>query len=129
MKTIIRSKYPTRLISQFTNLPINQTKGGEKRMRYSKIILTLGVVVSVLVTLITSWAAEDIRNTKHNLSSTVVTGGVAGTTDNVTSDTTEVCVFCHTPHGSRTPGSEAEKAFPLWNRKISTDLSSAPTYV
>src|SRR3990172_6139936 len=109
MKIIIRSKYPTRLISKFTNLPINQTKGGEKRMRYSKIILALGVVAFVLATLITSWAAEDVRNSKHNLS----------TNPNIlATGTTEVCVFCHTPHGGDT--TVGGGAAPIWNRSLST---------
>src|SRR3990170_5040999 len=109
MKIIIMSKYPTRLISKFTNLPINQTKGGEKRMRYSKIILALGVVAFVLATLITSWAAEDVRNSKHNPS----------TNPNIlATGTTEVCIFCHTPHGGDT--TVGGGAAPLWNRTLSS---------
>ncbi len=50
---------------------------------------------------------SDIMNTKHNLS---VTG--PGTVTAVTE--TEICVFCHTPHGATSfPGS------PLWNRQLS----------
>ena len=49
---------------------------------------------------------EDIANTKHNLSDNqdINAGG-----------TTEVCVFCHTPHGANdsAPGSA-----PLWNRPV-----------
>ena len=46
-----------------------------------------------------------IRNTKHNLSS-------SSTGTNKT-DTGEVCVFCHTPHGSSTTA-----AAPLWNKAV-----------
>ena len=39
-------------------------------------------------------ASAGIANTKHNLS----TGGTG--TVHVTTGTDEICVFCHTPHGS-----------------------------
>ena len=48
---------------------------------------------------------SDVRNTKHNLSVTGP-GDVKATTES------QVCVFCHTPHGA-TPG-----ATPLWNREV-----------
>ncbi|MFQ5431333.1 MAG: hypothetical protein ACE5EN_02350 [Nitrospinota bacterium] len=50
---------------------------------------------------------SDIRNTRHNLSSSGL-----GTVKAVSE--TEICVFCHTPHHSENiPGA------PLWNRKLS----------
>lgn len=91
-------------------------------MRYPKIILVFGVVVFVLATLvtITSWAAEDVRNSKHNLS----------TNPNIlATGTTEVCVFCHTPHGGTTD--VARGAAPLWNRNLSTatySMYSSPNF-
>jgi hypothetical protein len=48
---------------------------------------------------------SDVRNTKHNLSVTGA-GPVRSTTES------QVCVFCHTPHGS-TPG-----VAPIWNRAL-----------
>jgi len=48
----------------------------------------------------------DIRNTPHNLSATSP-GSVKATTE------TQVCVFCHTPHGA------TQGATPLWNRQLS----------
>ncbi|HYH22163.1 MAG TPA: cytochrome c3 family protein [Azospirillum sp.] len=51
-----------------------------------------------------------IRNTKHNLSSMTITND---TRNNASNTVGEVCVFCHTPHGSSTTA-----AAPLWNRKI-----------
>ncbi|HEX4935662.1 MAG TPA: cytochrome c3 family protein, partial [Gemmatimonadaceae bacterium] len=48
---------------------------------------------------------QGIRNTKHNLSAT------SGNTIRATSEG-QVCVFCHTPHSSRTDA-------PLWNRSMS----------
>ncbi len=50
--------------------------------------------------------AEDVSNTKHNF---FLNKDVAFSTTN----TTEVCVFCHTPHGGRT-----DVAAPLWNRAM-----------
>ena len=49
-------------------------------------------------------AAQRIKTTVHNLSSTGP-GVVRAATE------TEICLFCHTPHGSNTEG-------PLWNRSI-----------
>lgn len=50
---------------------------------------------------------ENVRETKHNL---------AANTDIVSTGTTEVCVFCHTPHGGRTD--VAGGGAPLWNRAL-----------
>jgi len=49
-------------------------------------------------------ALAGISTTKHNL-------GSSGTGPNKTTGTTEICVFCHTPHGG---GSAA----PLWNKAM-----------
>ena len=46
-------------------------------------------------------AVQNVNNTLHNLS-----GTAAG-------DNAEVCVYCHTPHGS-----DNTAAVPLWNRKL-----------
>ncbi|MEO5349338.1 MAG: hypothetical protein H7836_06805 [Magnetococcus sp. YQC-3] len=64
-----------------------------------------------------AWAERisDIRRTKHNLSAIDYAGGPTRTVK-ATSET-ELCVFCHTPHGSTTD--TAVKA-PLWNRQLST---------
>lgn len=68
--------------------------------------LIMGMVASPL-------ALAGIANTKHNLGST----GVG--TNNKFGGTAEICVFCHTPHGSVTSA-----AVPLWNRS----LAAATTY-
>lgn len=57
---------------------------------------------------------EDIRSTKHNLSSI----GPAGR-NIYTEQTTEICVFCHTPHGAGSEATSMLKA-PIWNRNLST---------
>jgi hypothetical protein len=53
--------------------------------------------------------AEDVRNTKHNF----FLNQDVGYTE---AQTTEICVFCHTPHGGRP--SDATTAVPLWNRAL-----------
>lgn len=57
---------------------------------------------------------SDITNTRHNLGTTPsshTTGQV-----NPSAGTSEICVFCHTPHGASTaPGA------PLWNRTLSPE--------
>lgn len=59
---------------------------------------------------------SDVRRTKHNLSATDYAGGPTRT---VTADLeTELCVFCHTPHGSI---ADASAKTPLWNRGLSTE--------
>ena len=71
--------------------------------------LGLWIVALVALLLAAPLSAQDranVRASKHNLS-------VAGP-GTVTSDESQVCVFCHTPHGAtNTPGA------PLWNRQLS----------
>lgn len=52
-------------------------------------------------------AATGITNTKHNLS----TSGTGA--NHLTTGTDQICVFCHTPHGSDTTA-----PVPLWNRVL-----------
>jgi predicted CXXCH cytochrome family protein len=64
--------------------------------------------------------AAGIKDTKHNLGTSNVTAGqnkVGGA-----GATAEICVFCHTPHGSDTSAS-----VPLWNKKLGTP-STYTTY-
>ena len=61
---------------------------------------------------------SDIRGTKHNLSAvadatSTPSGGIVPTRTFKSTTETQVCVFCHTPHGA-TLGVTA-----LWNRKLS----------
>lgn len=75
---------------------------------------------------------SDIRGTKHNLSAALDGSGYtnpksgAGTvpTRNIKATSeTQICVFCHTPHGAST------SATPLWNRKVATDASYSQSYI
>jgi predicted CXXCH cytochrome family protein len=64
-------------------------------------LLGLGAVLFIALPL-SSQAA--IKDTKHNLSS-------SGTQASKVSTETEICVFCHTPHG-------ADATAPLWNKAL-----------
>ena len=66
-------------------------------------------------------AAEDVKNTLHNLSTSSLNPNVD---TNFLGGTTQVCVFCHTPHGSQS--SSIVGGAPLWNRAIAS--SSYTTY-
>ena len=56
--------------------------------------------------------SAQVSGTKHNLGST---GTLAPA---VNASTAEVCVFCHTPHGSATGA-----AVPLWNKSLNDPLN------
>lgn len=73
------------------------------------LLMTSGTAMAQLWTGNVELPAEDVRNTKHNF---FLNQDVAFSTNN----TTEVCVFCHTPHGGR--ASDASTALPLWNRAM-----------
>lgn len=53
-----------------------------------------------------------IINTRHNLTQKPWFGSTTGNMDRARNDYGEVCVYCHTPHGSNTQMGAA----PLWNR-------------
>lgn len=63
--------------------------------------------------------ADQVKNSKHNLSSTAPTDATTRTyyATGTTGDTgyDQICVFCHTPHGASTTA-------PLWNRTAPTTL-------
>lgn len=59
-------------------------------------------------------AMAGIANTKHNLGGSPNAGN-GGAGWNFNDATTEICVFCHTPHGA-----DSSAAVPLWNRTLST---------
>jgi len=68
--------------------------------------LAAGALIALGGVAISLPASSQISGTKHNL-------GASGTGINKFSGTTEICVFCHTPHGADTSA-----AVPLWNRNI-----------
>jgi len=72
------------------------------------------LAVGLTLVSMSSVAMAGIANTKHNL-------GSSGNF-NWTTSTTEICVFCHTPHGA-----DSSAAVPLWNRHLGA-TSSYTTY-
>lgn len=60
-------------------------------------------------------AHAGIKGSKHDLSST-------GSAQQLSGSTTEICVFCHTPHGSNTNAS-----VPLWNKALEANPDTAYT--
>ncbi len=92
-------------------------------------ILIIGVVTATLLTVSLEtevWAthevklSEDVSRTKHNLTANP---------DILATGTTEICVFCHTPHGANLA---ANGQAPLWNRLLPEDSSyevyGSPTF-
>jgi predicted CXXCH cytochrome family protein len=68
--------------------------------------LVMALAIAVIGVATSVPAQAQIASTKHNL-------GANGTGINKFSGTTEICVFCHTPHGADTSA-----AVPLWNRTL-----------
>ncbi len=77
------------------------------------------VVMAVLLAPVTTVQAS-IVNTKHNLS-------ISGTGTIKSTDETEICIFCHTPHQAI-----KNDNIPLWNHNLSTEVSygvyTSPTF-
>lgn len=71
------------------------------------------VLAAALVLLAGPVMASSVVNSLHNLSS-------SGPGTVRTSNGTEVCVFCHTPHSA----SMATSLAPLWNRTVSMPINS-----
>ena len=59
-------------------------------------------------------AVAGIANTKHNLGSSNNPSAIqGGAPSNHVSDTGEICIFCHTPHGG-----DNSAPVPLWNKQL-----------
>ena len=58
---------------------------------------------------------EDVRNTLHNMGDSIASFDNPNIIPGGGGSTTEVCAFCHTPHGAST---SAPGAAPLWNREV-----------
>lgn len=84
-------------------------------MKTAKTIYVLLAILGLLG-FASATRAAGIADTKHNLSSSG-TGSI-----HVSSGTSEICVFCHTPHGADTG-----VAAPLWNRAQTTATFSMYT--
>jgi predicted CXXCH cytochrome family protein len=88
-----------------SRIAIDGTRG---RSRHAHAGLLGALVLLASTVFVQSEAVAQIANTKHNLGST---NAIAGA--NKFSGSTEICVFCHTPHGGDTAA-----AVPLWNRTL-----------
>ncbi len=84
----------------------------------------IAIVIGTLLLLGNSQAAKisDIANTKHNLSMTWGGEGVDPRSVTATSES-QICVFCHTPHGA-----SISTTAPLWNRSLEGDAGYSATY-
>ena len=98
-----------------SRIAIDRTRG---RSRHAHAGLLGALVLLASTVFVQSAAVAQIANTKHNLGST---NNVSGS-PNKFSGTTEICVFCHTPHGADTAA-----AVPLWNRTLA-DPATYQTY-
>ncbi len=88
---------------------------GQKLLKSAVAAAVLGVGMAGMFA--AGSAVAGIANTKHNL-------GAAGTGNNRVTDTEEICIFCHTPHGADTG---TNVAVPLWNKNL-TDPAIYATY-
>ena len=76
----------------------------------------------LLVGTVHAQRVSDVRNTPHNLSAQG-----PGTTRAAAGGTTEVCVFCHTPHGaSQADAAGTPLRGPLWNRRVPDGATYTP---
>ncbi len=84
----------------------------------SKLILIFAFYLLLLTSHVYAFVVaptEDVKKTRHNLSSSFDLS--LGDRNVFTSQTTEICVFCHTPHGAN-PDAVSFGA-PIWNRRLS----------
>jgi len=93
--------------------------------------LSLVLLVLVLPFQAHAERISDIRNTRHNLSATDFDSGstdrrLIKADEPVDGGTTEICVFCHTPHGASFLNDGTTAVTPLWNRYIDEDQSYTP---
>jgi predicted CXXCH cytochrome family protein len=91
----------------------NRVANATMTKRLGSVAMALAVVVAGLTSVSANAQLTGIASTKHNLGST-------GTGANKFSGTTEICVFCHTPHGA-----DNTAAVPLWNRKLGVNDAGA----
>jgi cytochrome c553 len=90
-------------------------------MKQSQLLQTMlrtaGIGAIATMSVVSVDALAGIKDTKHNLSTSQTTAAF----NQVTAGTAEICVFCHTPHGSDTSA-----PVPLWNKKL--DATGFTTY-
>ncbi|HIJ85454.1 MAG TPA: cytochrome c3 family protein [Magnetococcales bacterium] len=72
-----------------------------------QLTVAFGLAAATGLMVVSGPAQAGIKGSKHDLGST------GGSQLGATATTTEVCVFCHTPHGSNTAA-----PVPLWNKSL-----------
>ena len=96
-------------------------------MLNTKSLFSMGLALICVVLWVSTASAariSDIRNTKHNFSAVVapnILGGGDTRTVKATSES-EICIFCHTPHGANI----TETNGPLWNRAVPGSATYTP---
>jgi Doubled CXXCH motif (Paired_CXXCH_1) len=93
-------------------------------MRSNRIAAVFLLLASVLFLAAPTLAQRisDVRGTRHNLSA-----NGPGTTHAAAGATTEVCVFCHTPHNAtQSDQAGATLRAPLWNRRVPSGATYTP---
>ena len=88
--------------------------GGRGWQAFASLVGAL-MLLAGLTFIPTGAVAQTISTTKHNL-------GSGGPGPNTFGGTSEICVFCHTPHGSDTSA-----VVPLWNRILNATPSTTYT--
>ncbi len=71
------------------------------------------LILALALVLMASVAFAAIATTKHNLSSNSTNAAAKATSE------TQICVFCHTPHGAST-----DTTVPLWNKTMTSQSFS-----
>ncbi|MDH5228577.1 MAG: cytochrome c3 family protein [Gammaproteobacteria bacterium] len=85
---------------------MNKSPSAKLKILGVLIVCALGASVAIV-----AWAG--IAESVHNLGTTGNSLSANGGARNEFTGTSEICVFCHTPHGG-----DASAAVPLWNRNL-----------
>lgn len=85
-------------------------------------IRLLGVFTVACLVLWTGIAMSTVVGSKHDMS--VLTGGAG---NYVSTNETETCIFCHTPHNAIVQDSSGNR-LPLWNKSISRNEAGYTLY-
>lgn len=97
---------------------MDRTSGGINRRSWRRLaVQAAAALLAVGLAAAMPMAQAGIATTKHNLGT-----ATGGTGVNKFDGTGEICVFCHTPHGSNVTA-----LAPLWNRTLTT-ASTYTTY-
>lgn len=88
---------------------VKSKKGGGEKMKKILMLVAAVVLFAVPVMAGVNVPGGGIKNSKHNLGSSGFGNGLYADSNTVTS---QICVFCHTPHTS-----DGDRTRPLWVRE------------